>query len=39
MLLAREALFLGGRDDAAVLDQRGRAVVVEAGNAKDTHVV
>ena len=37
MLLAREALFLRGRDDAAVLDQRRRAVVIEAGYAKDTH--
>ena len=37
MLLAREALFLGGRDNAAVFDQRGRAVVIEAGHANDTH--
>ena len=35
MLLAREALFLRGRDDAAVLDQaRGRVVVV-GGDAED----
>ena len=30
MLLAREALFLGSRDEVAVHDQRGGAVVVKS---------
>ena len=37
VLLAGEALFLRGGDDAAVLDQRGRAVVVEGRYTEDTH--
>ena len=35
MLLAREAFLLRRRDDAAVLDQRRGAVVIEGGNAED----
>ena len=35
MLLAREALFLRGRDDAAVVDEAGRRVVVVGGDAED----
>ena len=34
-MLAREALLLGGRDDATVLDEGGRAVVVERGEAEN----
>ncbi len=37
VLLAGEALLLRGGDDASVLDQRGRAVVVEGRNADDAH--
>src|SRR5262245_11672689 len=37
VLLAREALLLGGRDDAAVLDQGGRAVVVERREPENAH--
>src|ERR1700756_1653890 len=37
MFLAREALLLSGRDDKAVLDQRGGAVVIERGDAEDAH--
>ena len=37
VLLAREAFFLRGRFDAAVLDQRGCAVVIEGGDAENTH--
>ncbi len=37
VFLAREPLFLGGRDDASVLDQRRGAVVIERGNAENTH--
>ena len=32
VLLAREALFLGGGDDLAVDDKRRGAVVIERGN-------
>jgi hypothetical protein len=32
MLLAGEALFPRGRDDAAVVDDCSRAVVIEGGN-------
>ena len=35
VLLAREALFLSGGDDLAILDQRGRAVVIVGRDAKD----
>ena len=38
-LLAGEAFLLGGGDDAAVLDQRRGAVVVEGGNAENAHRV
>jgi hypothetical protein len=31
--LAREPLFLGGRNDVAIDDQGGGAIVVEGGNA------
>ena len=37
VLLAREALFLRGGDDLAVLDQGRGAVVVEGGDAQDAH--
>src|SRR5262249_48808116 len=37
VLLARESLFLSRRRDTAVLDQRGRAVVIEGRDAKDPH--
>ena len=37
VLLARETLFLRGRDDPAVLHQAGRAVVVERRDAQDVH--
>ena len=37
VLLAGEALLLRGRDDASVLDQRRRAVVVERRNSEDAH--
>src|SRR5438067_6909317 len=37
VLLAREAFFLRGSDNATVLDQRGGAVVVEGGNAENAH--
>src|ERR1700684_4623316 len=36
-LLAGEAFLLRGRDDAAVLDQRGGTVVVERGKAENAH--
>jgi hypothetical protein len=35
VLLAREALLLRCGDDAAVLDQRRGAVVIEGGNPQD----
>src|SRR5262249_54011019 len=35
MLLAREPLLLAGRDHDAVLEERRRRVVVEAGEAED----
>src|SRR5262245_22697080 len=37
VLLAREALLLGGRDDAAVLDESGRAVVIECRESENAH--
>ena len=37
VLLAGEALLLRGGDDAAVLDQRRGAVVIEGGNPEDAH--
>src|SRR5262249_55039837 len=37
LLLAREALLLRGRHDAAIDEQRGGAVVIERRNAEDTH--
>ena len=37
MLLAREALLLGGCDDASVLYQRRSAVVVVGRDADDAH--
>ena len=37
VLLAGEALLLRGRHDAAVLDQRRGAVVIEGGNAENAH--
>ena len=37
VLLAGESLLLSGRDDAAVLDKGSRAVVVEGGNAEESH--
>ena len=39
VLLAREALLLRRRDDLAVLDQRGRAVVVERRDPENAHAV
>ena len=39
VLAAGETLLLRRRDDPAVFDQRGRAVVVEGGNAEDPHRV
>jgi hypothetical protein len=39
VLLAREALFLCGSDDVAVLEQGGRAVVVIGGKAQGVHGV
>ena len=39
MLLAREALFLRGRDDLAVAHDRGSAVVIERRDTeRDGHV-
>ena len=35
--LAREALFLGSSDDAAILDYRCGAVVIESGDAQNAH--
>jgi len=35
VLLAREPLLLGRRNDDAVLDQRGRAVMVIRGNSEN----
>ena len=37
VLLAAEALFLGGEDDLAVPDQADRAVVVEGRDSQDQH--
>ena len=37
VLLTGEALFLRRRDDAAVIEQRGRAVVIERRNAENPH--
>ena len=37
VLLAREPLLLGGREDRTVLDEDGGAVVIEGGNAEDAH--
>src|SRR5262245_65278783 len=37
VLLAREALLLGRRDDATILDEGGRAIVVECGEAENAH--
>ena len=37
VLLAGEALLLGGRHDSSVHHQRGRAVVVERGETQNTH--
>ena len=37
MLLPCEALLLGSRDDAAILDESGRAVVVERRESEDAH--
>ena len=37
VLLAREAFFLRRGHDAAVLDQRRGAVVIEGGNAENAH--
>lgn len=39
MLLTSEALFLGGGDDASILDQRGGAVVIERRQAENAHAV
>src|SRR5687768_16909660 len=37
VLLAREPLFLGGRNDAAVLNQGGGAVLIKGRKAQDPH--
>jgi len=37
VLLAGEALLLGRRDDAPVIEQTGSAVVIEGGDAQDAH--
>ena len=37
VLPAGKTLFLRRGDDPAVIDQRRRAVVIESGNAEDTH--
>ncbi len=37
VLLAGEALLLGGGDDPAVVEQRGRAVVIERGQTENAH--
>jgi hypothetical protein len=37
VLLTREAFFLGRRHHTAVGDERGRAVVIEGGDAEDVH--
>src|ERR1700686_3978309 len=37
LLLAGEALFLGGGDDLAVVDQGGRTVVIERRDAENPH--
>ena len=37
MTLAREALLVGGGDELAVAQQRGRRVVVEGGDPEDVH--
>ncbi len=37
VLLAREALFLRRRDDLAIADQGGGAIVVEGGNPQNQH--
>ena len=37
MLLAAKALLLSCRDNAAVLDEGSRAIVVEGGEAKQSH--
>src|SRR5260370_32119722 len=37
VLLAAEALFLGRRDNLAVADQGSRAVMIERGNAENSH--
>ena len=39
VLLAREALFLGGRNDLAIAHERRGAVVVERGDAERDHAV
>src|SRR5262249_37352640 len=39
VLLSSKPLLLGGRQDATVADQTGRAVVVIGGNAQDIHGV
>ena len=39
VLPAAETLLLGGGNDQAVLDERRRAVVVESGDAEDSHAV
>jgi hypothetical protein len=38
VLLASESLLLGRRDDIAVANETGGAVVVEGRNAKDVHL-
>src|SRR5439155_19695301 len=37
VLLAREALFLRGRDEHAVLQERGRRIVEKTGDPEDVH--
>jgi hypothetical protein len=38
VLLAGETLLLGRGDDASLLDQRRRAVVIEGRNAENAHM-
>src|SRR5262249_26089721 len=37
-LLAREALFLRGGNDAAILDQRGCTIMVKGGDNENAHL-
>ena len=37
VLPAREALFLRGGGDAAVLDERGGTIVIEGGQSENSH--